>query len=360
MFTYTLGTYPYSLATPGGCLIKTCKSKLLQLLEKDHAPVEVKSVAEKNPVWIFDAMAVLQQLVNCDASTFGEFAEKVLSMIQSIHKTAARTEPEVPFKDCSSCTFPTKARSCTPWTRSKGGQLNQLLLMQAMEDQELKDWLEQDTNVTHHQCVEDMHQLFAHQILQTIIEDISRSVIFAVIVDGTQDISGVEQESVCIRYVDDFLQVHEGFIGFHKLEETTGRAISSMIFDVMLRLEINKDNLRGQTYDGAVNMGGKYNGAQALIREKCPLALHFRCAALPAHILNLVAERTCAADIFVRDALDWLNELGKLYKQSGKYTTKFQHIATDHDQASPSPATLKPLCPTRFLCRRKAFILHLL
>ncbi|XP_071817001.1 uncharacterized protein [Apostichopus japonicus] len=88
MFTYTLGTYPYSLATPGGCLVKTCKSKLLQLLEKDHAPMEVKRVAEQNPAWIFDAMAVLQQLVNCDASTFGEFAEKVLSMLLTVTRSS--------------------------------------------------------------------------------------------------------------------------------------------------------------------------------------------------------------------------------------------------------------------------------
>lgn len=38
---------------------------------------------------------------------------------------------------------------------------------------------------------------------------------------GTQDISGEEQESVCLRYVDHDLIPHEGFIGFYSVTEST-------------------------------------------------------------------------------------------------------------------------------------------
>ncbi|KAK0144414.1 hypothetical protein N1851_017198 [Merluccius polli] len=41
---------------------------------------------------------------------------------------------------------------------------------------------------------------------------------YAVIMDGTQDISGQEQESICLRYVDNDLKPHEEFIGIDSLD----------------------------------------------------------------------------------------------------------------------------------------------
>jgi len=49
----------------------------------------------------------------------------------------------------------------------------------------------------------------------TVIRDIAKTIRslpilqFSIIVDGTQDISGVEQESICLRYVDHDLVPHD-------------------------------------------------------------------------------------------------------------------------------------------------------
>ena len=45
---------------------------------------------------------------------------------------------------------------------------------------------------------------------------------FALIIDGTQDISGEEQISVCLRHVDDSLDVHEDFVGLYAIDSATG------------------------------------------------------------------------------------------------------------------------------------------
>jgi hypothetical protein len=49
----------------------------------------------------------------------------------------------------------------------------------------------------------------------------------------------------------------------------------------------------------------------------------------------------------IRDALSYVNELGVLYKRSGKYKTIFDGACNVYD----SPQTIKPICPTRWLCR---------
>lgn len=121
----------------------------------------------------------------------------------------------------------------------------------------------------------------ANTVIQGIAAEIRSLPIvqFSVIVDGTQDVSGAEQESVCLRYVDHDLVPHEEFIGLYRVSETTGEGIAKVATDVLLRLNLPMSGLRGQSYDGASNMAGKYTGAQAIVRRQQPLALYVHCGA---------------------------------------------------------------------------------
>ncbi len=91
------------------------------------------------------------------------------------------------------------------------------------------------------------------------------------------------------------------------------------------------------------NMAGKYNGAQAIVRKIQPLAPYVHCA---AHCVNLITQRSCTASIFIRNSLDWVNELGVLFGQSGKLKDIFKGIARSD--------TIRPLCPTRWTVRTSA------
>lgn len=120
--------------------------------------------------------------------------------------------------------------------------------------------------------------------------------------------------------------------------------MSVVIKDIVLRLGLQLSNVRAQTYDGAANMAGRFNGCQAIICRENPLALFFHCA---AHSANLASEHTAESSPLLRDALQNVNELGLLYKRSGKYA----HIFDNTSNVYQSPTTLKPICPTRWLCR---------
>ena len=87
------------------------------------------------------------------------------------------------------------------------------------------------------------------------------------IVDGTQDISGTEQESICIRYVDDALTVHEEFVGFYEPRSTTGADLAAMIEDALLRLGLPLSHLRGMTFHGASNVRRLQRGAGDIALE---------------------------------------------------------------------------------------------
>src|SRR6218665_3402608 len=91
-------------------------------------------------------------------------------------------------------------------------------------------------------------------------------------------------------------------------------------------------------------MAGRFNGCQAIISRDYPLALFFHCV---AHCANLASESTANVCIMIRDSSSNMDELGVLYKHSGKYKTMFESACNVYD----SPKTIKPICPTRWLRR---------
>eukprot|EP00794_Sanderia_malayensis_P002872 gene2872-3322_t len=75
---YSLGPIPWSLALPDGGLVKTVKSKLLNVVE---VGVETVASAPMGSVVIYDGMVLLQQLDGIQLDTFGEMSQHVLERI---------------------------------------------------------------------------------------------------------------------------------------------------------------------------------------------------------------------------------------------------------------------------------------
>ena len=87
-----------------------------------------------------------------------------------------------------------------------------------------------------------------------------------------------------------------------------------MLTDVLIRLCLPIENLRGQSYDGASNMPGRYNDVslQALICQEQPLAYYTH---RTAHRVNLVAQYVSEPEC-IRSILTIVNEIGQLYSNS--------------------------------------------
>ena len=54
----------------------------------------------------------------------------------------------------------------------------------------------------------------AHSVVRQLCSDIVKAGSFALVVDGTTDITIQEQESIVVRYVDENLVPNEVFLGF--------------------------------------------------------------------------------------------------------------------------------------------------
>ena len=117
-------------------------------------------------------------------------------------------------------------------------------LLELRGDDVLKRWLGRKKSYTGAMSQNELLKIMAHMVLRSICSEIYQ---FAVIVDGTQDVQGLEQESICVRYVDANYGVPEDFIGLYNIAETTGASLSNIIQDALLRLNLPITNLRAQS-----------------------------------------------------------------------------------------------------------------
>ena len=130
---------------------------------------------------------------------------------------------------------------------------------------------------THHEIQNELLDLMARQVLHSKVMTIEKNRYFAIMVDECTDKSNKEQLSFCVRTVADSLKPVEEFLGFYELENIKSDTIVRVIKDVMLRLNIQLENCRGQTYNGASNMLGKISAVATQILSEQPKAVVTHC-----------------------------------------------------------------------------------
>ena len=215
------------------------------------------------------------------------------------------------------------------------GNFMQLLKCRAGDIQGLESWI-RDGRYLSHDIVNEILEIMAHQILRELLDRIREAEWFALVADETQDVSGVEQFSISLRWVDTEYVVNEDVIAFASVEQTDAVTLTNTLRDVLIRSNLRLAQCRGQAYDGASDMSGRLNGVASQIQKEQPNAHYIHCV---AHSLNLCLQdcgRKCAC---IRDALGFSNELVTLIKASPKRLAQFQHSQYQLSPDSPEIET---------------------
>lgn len=202
--------------------------------------------------------------------------------------------------------------------KSQEGNFEDLLLFRVSAgDKVLEDHLQHHsgkTKYTSHRVQNDLINTCGIVLQQEIVDEINRASAFSLLADETADISGKEQLSVGVRFVDEKenFTVKEEFLGFTELATLDAEGISSSILTFVERLGLNMNKLIGLGFDGCSTMAGHETGVQARIREKYPTAAYFHCA---SHRLNLVInDLNNVQDI--RNTVGTIKEVIKFFRES--------------------------------------------
>ena len=80
--------------------------------------------------------------------------------------------------------------------------------------------------------------------------------------DETEDVSNMEQVSICARFVHN-CEVHEEFLGFVVVLKMDAQTIADALLSTLQQWGVNFSFVVGQGYDGASVMSSSKNGVQA-------------------------------------------------------------------------------------------------
>lgn len=174
-------------------------------------------------------------------------------------------------------------------------------------------------------------------IQNKIVERVKTSKFYSILCDETTDVSTVEQLNLCVRYVDvPNCVIREDFLGFIKMESTTGIAIATAIQNELENIGLTFENLRGQGYDGGSNMSGVNNGVQSLILKKQPLAFYTHCL---SHCLNLCLSKACNVPA-IKNMMGTIQSVSSFFSNSAKRTEKLKSVIESTEISESNESSL--------------------
>ena len=155
--------------------------------------------------------------------------------------------------------------------------------------------------------------------------EIKSCLAWSLIVDSIPDVTHKEQLSMCVRIVSSDGTTTEHIFACKRARGTTATALFAVIIKAFESKDVSFEKLVAQTYDGASNMSGCYNGLQAIVKEKVgDNVIYVYCY---AHSLNLVLKETVAMETTnVVKLFDDLGSLHNLFNRSMKIHELFEEI----------------------------------
>ncbi|KAL4103938.1 hypothetical protein QTP88_019255 [Uroleucon formosanum] len=105
----------------------------------------------------------------------------------------------------------------------------------------------------------------AQETLQLILKEVKIAKYFSIIIDSTIDVSRDDQFSLSIRFVDQGGIIREHFLCFEELPGASADNFFDVLKKCLKKFDLDFSMCRGQSYDGASTMSGRYSGLQSKI-----------------------------------------------------------------------------------------------
>ncbi|CAH2220919.1 zinc finger MYM-type 1-like, partial [Pelobates cultripes] len=166
-------------------------------------------------------------------------------------------------------------------------------------------------------------------------------------VHSTPNSSHTDQLVFILRYVKEGGLPVELFLGFipnpgHKSEQ-----LAEVVLTTLKSYDLDIATCRGQSYDNASNMSGRYRGLQARILDGNKLAVYIPCS---AHSLNLVEKHAAGS---CPEACSFFVLLQYLYIYFTASTHRWE-ILQEHLSSVPNILAVKRLSDTQWSAREDA------
>ncbi|KAJ0967581.1 hypothetical protein J5N97_024498 [Dioscorea zingiberensis] len=172
----------------------------------------------------------------------------------------------------------------------------------------------ENNQMTSPQIQKELVRVCAEETMRAIIDEIGDSH-FSILLDESCDKSIKEQMAVIVRFVNKKGQVIERFLVVEHVVDTSATSLKTALDGFFARCGLSISRLRGQGYDGASNMKGKFNGLKALILNENSFAFYVHCF---AHQLQLVVVSVAKSILAISDFFSYVTMIVNIVGASCK------------------------------------------
>jgi len=228
------------------------------------------------------------------------------------------------------------------------GNFLELVHFLATYNLSLKKWLDSHPGNASYLSPDIQNQIISvlfETVINEIKTEVTSSACYGIEADEVSDTTGKEYVSIIIRYIVGY-EVMERLVGLVRVEDMSGKGLSSILKQRLQRLGLELTNIVGQCYDGASNMSGQYRGLQTEIKKDAG-DKDTHCY---NHILALVLQQSASKIPLVVEVFTWLNTAYKFLKH---YKVLVEYDKVLKERQLQGQYKMQSLSVTRWYARSK-------
>lgn len=191
---------------------------------------------------------------------------------------------------------------------------SQLLFPLEPNWEKIHNRLPKNAKYTSHDIQNEVIEVLASLVKETIAEDVRKAQLFTIMADGTTDKNRKEIQGLVCRYLLTDGKVEEHCLSMKGIEDRSAQGIFNFVKDTLGEFQISVDGLVSQSFDGASVMSGDYGGLQKLISDFCDrYVLYVHCF---LHKIHLVVSFVMSNLEEVSEYFSVITALYKFFKKS--------------------------------------------
>ncbi|KAK0137344.1 Zinc finger protein 862 [Merluccius polli] len=208
--------------------------------------------------------------------------------------------------------------------------------------------IDQRNNYRSHRIIDEMLEILAEVLEETILMDIRSSQAISLEIDESTDVSVSRQLDLHIRYLDKEGQVYNQFLDLVSVMDGKADTIVSAVKTVLLKKGIPTEKLYGLGTDGAAVMTGRLNGVAKQLKDSFPKIVAVACA---AHKLALACKDASNSVPYMATFRDHLQDLYLFFNNSANRTATLKAASLT---LGVTDLKVKEVKDTRWLSQHKA------
>uniref|UniRef100_A0A8C4QSI2 TTF-type domain-containing protein n=1 Tax=Eptatretus burgeri TaxID=7764 RepID=A0A8C4QSI2_EPTBU len=230
------------------------------------------------------------------------------------------------------------------------GNLFQLIKLRGQTDDHVQRWLKKGTIKYLSKDIQDEQlQIMGLSLLRNIAANVHKSIWYTIIGDEVADTSKKRQLAICIRWINDMLEVEESFTGLYHMETINADMPVAAVRDTLFKLNLSPSNARGQCYDGISNLCVPKRVVCSRMQREAPRATFTHRYGHTLQLAVCVAMREVDELEDVVNAVQEITELRKLSHKRNTVLDQLQH------ETVPDTSGFRDLYPTRCIVSADSF-----